>query len=45
MRIRAVMVHDESDLKESWFWSLTTDGEFSVHTAYNYLVSDFLFTR
>ena len=43
-RIRAVMVHDESDLKDSWFWSHTTDGEFSVHTAYNYLVSDFLLT-
>ena len=27
-RIRAVMVHDESDLKDSWFWSLTADSEF-----------------
>ena len=45
LRIRAVMVHDESDLQDSWFWSLTVDGEFSVHTAYNHLISDLLLTQ
>ena len=44
-RIKAVMIHDDADLEDSWFWSLTSDGEFSVHTAYNYLVSNFLLTR
>ena len=33
-RIKAVMIHDDADLEDSWFWSLTADGEFSVHTAY-----------
>ena len=41
-RIKAVMIHDDADLEDSWFWNLTADGEFSVHTAYNYLVSSFL---